>query len=96
MSEAMIAQEKARLQSPDGKDDAAYDYAPDIMKGKPFAELNPEQQARLIEDAYKQKFFDSPNAKFDAKEFPSGKSAGDATTYLNNTLSQIRNEQGAP
>lgn len=60
MSEAMIAQQKARLESPDGKDDsAAYDYGAAIKEGKKFREMNPEQQAHLIDEAYKAGYFDS-------------------------------------
>jgi hypothetical protein len=42
---------------------AAYNFEKPIQAGKSWAELNPEQQAHLIEEAYVQGLFSNPNAR---------------------------------
>jgi len=66
-----------------------YDFAKGIDEGKPFSELNPEQQAQLISTAWAQGFFSSPGNRFVYR----GK---DYTDYLNGALAQVRAGQGAP
>ncbi|HEY3449455.1 MAG TPA: DUF4157 domain-containing protein [Myxococcales bacterium] len=66
-----------------------YDFAKGIDEGTAFGELNPEQQAQLISDAWASGFFSSPGKRFVYQ----GK---DYTDYLNNALSQVRAGKSAP
>jgi len=66
-----------------------YDFEKGINEGKPWSELNPEQQAELLQTAYRSGFFNTPGARFVYN-------GTDYTDYLNNALSQVRNGQGAP
>lgn len=68
----------------------AYDYEADVLAGKPWHELGPEQQANLIEEAYEQGYFDA-NGRGTFKI--NGK---DATAYLEEALRQIRGGYGSP
>jgi hypothetical protein len=67
----------------------AYEYDNSVKEGKSWSELNPEQQAHLIENAYVQGLFDDPNAKFMLKD------GTDATAYAREAIAQMRNGKGA-
>ena len=62
-----------------------YDYQQGIDEGKSWSELNPEQQAELIQQAYKNGFFDTG--------MWSGRA--DLTAYMNDVLNQLRAGNGA-
>jgi hypothetical protein len=55
LSEALVAQLLDQLGLGPG-----YDYSNDLASGASFDELNPEQQAQLIQDAYHSGYFDDP------------------------------------
>lgn len=82
MSEALWAQ-----QFGDG-----YEFEKGLDEGKSWSQLNPEQQAEFLQQAYRSGFFDStdPNRRFIA---PNGT---DYTAQLNEALRQVRAGQGAP
>lgn len=67
---------------------AAYDFEQPIKDGKTWAELNPEQQAHLIEEAYVQGLFDDPNARFVYRHH-------DYTDYVRNAIHEMRERRGA-
>jgi hypothetical protein len=66
-----------------------YDFEKGIKEGKSWSELNPEQQAELLQQAYKSGFFNSPGQRFVYN-------GTDYTDYLNAALRQVRAGQGAP
>ena len=66
-----------------------YDFEKGVREGKSWSELNPEQQAELLQTAYRSGFFNAPGARFVYNTH-------DYTDYLNNALSQVRNGKGAP
>lgn len=68
---------------------AAYDFAEPIKDGKAWAELNPEQQAHLIEIAYAQNLFEDTCARLVYR-------AEDFTDFARDAIKQMRNRQGAP
>jgi hypothetical protein len=72
-----------------GSRDAAYNFADPIKQGKSWTELNPEQQAHLIDQAYAERLFDDPNAKFILTD------GTDITQYARNAMEQMRNGKGA-
>jgi hypothetical protein len=41
-----------------------YDYAKALRQGTPWRKMNPEQQAQMIEDAFKAGYFDAEGARF--------------------------------
>lgn len=41
-----------------------YDFAKALRQGKPWAKMNPEQQAQMIQDAFRGVYFDTPGAIF--------------------------------
>ncbi len=43
-----------------------YDYVKALRQGKPWRKMNPEQQAQLIQDAFRDGYFDAPGARFGA------------------------------
>jgi hypothetical protein len=43
-----------------------YDYVKALRAGKPWRKMNPEQQAQLIQDAFRGGYFDAPGARFGA------------------------------
>jgi hypothetical protein len=43
-----------------------YDYVKALRAGKPWRTMNPEQQAQLLQDAYRGGYFDAPGACFGA------------------------------
>jgi hypothetical protein len=65
-----------------------YDYAKGLEQGKSWEQLNPEQQAELLETAFRKNFFDSPNATF----LVNGK---DYSEYLRDALQKVRRGEGA-
>jgi hypothetical protein len=68
----------------------AYDYARGIRDGKSWAEFNPEQQAKLIEDAYAFHLFTNPDARL-------AKSAEeDHTDYAKAAIQKLLAGEGAP
>jgi hypothetical protein len=72
-----------------GDRNEAYDFASAIKAGKSWAELNPEQQAHLIDQAYGERLFDDPNAKFILTD------GTDITRYARQAIEQMRNGKGA-
>lgn len=80
---------KESLQDQGQEGSGAYEYEDDVLAGKPWEELGPEQQAHLIEEAYEQGYFDSPNGTFEIN-------GQDATAYLEEALRQLHAGQGAP
>jgi len=79
MSEALVGQYLG-----DG-----YKFEKGIQEGKSWSELNPEQQAELLQQAYLSGFFNSPGRRFVYN-------GTDYTDYLNEALRQVRAGQGAP
>ncbi len=63
-----------------------YDFLKGIKKGKAWANLNPEQQASLIEQAYINGFFHGENREFIYK-------GENYTLYLKHALGQLRNSR---
>jgi hypothetical protein len=41
-----------------------YDYVKALRAGRAWRKMNPEQQAQLIQDAYRSSYFDAPGARF--------------------------------
>ncbi len=41
-----------------------YDFAKGLRQGKSFRKMNPEQQAQMIQDAFRGSYFDFPTARF--------------------------------
>lgn len=68
----------------------AYDYVRGIKEGKTWAQLNPEQQAKLIEDCYVVGLFREPEKKFAPNEID------DFTDFAREAIRQLRNREGAP
>jgi len=66
-----------------------YDFEKGLREGKSWGQLNPEQQAQLLQQAYRSGFFDGPGRRF-------VRNGTDYTDYLNDALAQIRKGQGAP
>lgn len=73
-----------------GSRDAAYEFDQPVKDGKSWAELNPEQQAHLLDQAYKAGIFDDPNARFLLDD------GTDITDYARNAVNEVRNGRGAP
>lgn len=72
-----------------GDRNAAYEFEQPIKDGKSWAELNPEQQAHLIEEAYHQGLFNDPNARFVYN-------GNDYTDYVRGAIAEMRAGRGAP
>jgi hypothetical protein len=66
----------------------AYAYDEQIKAGKSWADLNPEQQASVIEDAYKSGLFDDPNATI-------SRGGTDVTAFFRDAIAQMRAGKGA-
>jgi len=79
MSEALVAQHLG-----DG-----YDFEKGLDAGKPWSELNPEQQAEFLQQAYLAGYFSNPVAGFHYN----GK---DYTAQINAAIAQVRAGKGAP
>jgi hypothetical protein len=41
-----------------------YDYVKALRAGKPWRKMNPEQQAQMLQDAFRGGYFDAPGARF--------------------------------
>jgi hypothetical protein len=41
-----------------------YDFAKALRQGKPWTKMNPEQQAQMLQDAFRGVYFDTPGALF--------------------------------
>jgi hypothetical protein len=69
-----------------------YEFEKGLDEGKSWEQLNPEQQAEFLQQAYRSGFFDNPdpNRRFIADN---GK---DYTAQLNEALRQVRAGKGAP
>jgi len=80
---------KESIQAQGQEGSGAYEFEDDVLAGKPWDELGPEQQAHLIETAYEQGYFDRPGRSFEIN-------GQDATPYLQEALRQIRAGAGAP
>lgn len=68
---------------------AAYEYDAPIKAGKSWTELNPEQQAHVIETAYARGLFDNPNQRFLLDD------GTDATAFVRDAIEQMRKGKGA-
>jgi hypothetical protein len=66
-----------------------YDWQKGIAEGKAWAQLNPEQQAALVEAAYRAGFFEGPGRRFSVD-------GSDYTAYLSQALVELRAGRGAP
>ena len=66
-----------------------YDFEKGIKEGKAFRDLNPEQQAKLIEEAFRTGFFNGTGKSFIYN-------GTDYTDYLTEAMKQVRNGDGAP
>ncbi len=72
-----------------GSRDAAYEFEQPIRDGKSWADLNPEQQAALIEEAYHDGLFSDPNARL-------VHNGTDYTDFARNAIAEMRAGRGAP
>lgn len=72
-----------------GDRNAAYEFEQPIRDGKSWAELNPEQQAALIEEAYRDGLFRDPNARLEYN-------GTDYTDYARAAIAEMRAGRGAP
>lgn len=88
ISESLYNQAKGAISG--GDRGAAYSIDASIKAGKKWSELNPEQQAHLIETAYGKGLFDNPNARFNLDD------GTDITDYVRDAIKQVRQGQGAP
>jgi hypothetical protein len=68
---------------------AAYDFETPIAEGKSWAELNPEQQAHLIEEAFRDGLFTDPNARLVYN-------GNDYTDYARAAIAEMQAGRGAP
>lgn len=79
-----------------------YKFEHGLLEGRAFHELNPEQQAEMLQRAHRFGYFDHPEQGFrvqgiagQSEEFIDGITR-DYTRQLEQALLQIRNGQGAP
>lgn len=72
-----------------GNRDAAYEFEGAIRNGTTWADLNPEQQGHLIDEAYNRGMFSNPNATFLAAD------GTDITTQVRAAINEMRNGRGA-
>lgn len=87
ISESLYNQAKGAIGG--GSRNEAYEFEQPIRDGKSWTELNPEQQAHLIEEAYVKGLFDDPNARF---IFDDG---SDQTAFVRDAIEQMRAGRGA-
>jgi hypothetical protein len=74
-----------------------YDFSKGIDEGKSFSELNPEQQAELVQQAYLSGFFDLTSPSFGTFKYTrSDGTTVDYTDYLKKAMDQIHSGEGAP
>jgi hypothetical protein len=76
---------EAQLTGPGG----GYDWEAGVKAGQSWGQLNPEQQAELIQNAYESGYFNSPGQTFTYN-------GTDYTDYVRSAVDQMRNRQGAP
>lgn len=67
--------------------EGAYAYAEAVLKGTPWAELHTEQQAQVLQHAFRQGFFRGNSFLVEGR---------DRTQYLREALADIRAGEGAP
>ena len=70
-----------------------YDYQKGISQGKAWAMLNPEQQAKLVQDAYDFGYF--KGKQWNDPNNPSQVERNKLIKYFDNVVPQLRNGQGA-
>lgn len=68
---------------------AAYDFGKAIDEGKSWADLNPEQQAALMEESYRDGLFTDPNARLVYN-------GTDYTDFARGAIAEMRAGRGAP
>jgi hypothetical protein len=74
-----------------------YDFSKGIDEGKSFSDLNPEQQAELVQQAYLSGFFDPTSPNFGTFRYTrSDGTTVDYTDYLKKAMDQIHSGEGAP
>ncbi len=66
----------------------AYRFERGIREGKPWEHLNPEQQARLIEDSYASGMFKNENARLAGNH--------EHSDYARSAMGELRAKRGAP
>lgn len=66
-----------------------YDWKKGVAEGRAWAQLNPEQQAALIEAGHQAGFFDRPGQTFSC-------GGTDYTVYLARAVAELRAGRGAP
>lgn len=66
----------------------AYQFERGIREGKKWAELNPEQQARLIEESYASGMFADENARLIGND--------EHSAYARTAMAELRAKRGAP
>jgi hypothetical protein len=67
----------------------AYEFDASIKAGKSWSELNPEQQASVIDTAYSRGLFNNPNQQFLLDD------GTDATAFVRDAIEQVRKGKGA-
>lgn len=72
-----------------------YDYQKGINQGKTWGMLNPEQQAKLIQDAYDVSYFNNGQWKETDPQTKTVTDRPDLAKYMQNVLPQLRAGQGA-
>lgn len=72
-----------------GNRNEAYDFGRAVNEGKVWSELNPEQQAALIEEAYRDGLFNDPNARL-------MHNGTDYTDFARRAIAEMRAGRGAP
>lgn len=87
MSASLVHQFAAHLKT--GTRHGAYDFEAGIKMGKTWAQLNPEQQASLIEKSFAHGLFEDETARFIWNEV-------DYTDYARAAIKQMRLRRGAP
>lgn len=87
ISESLWHQAKGALGS--GSRDAAYEFENAVKNGTSWADLNPEQQGHLIDEAYSRGLFSDPNATFITSD------GTDITTQIRAAMNEMRNGRGA-
>jgi hypothetical protein len=67
----------------------AYEFTEPLKEGKKWKDLNPEQQASLIETAYRERFFDNQNARYILTD------GTDLTQQMRDAIQEMLNGKGA-
>jgi hypothetical protein len=74
-----------------------YDFSKGIDEGKSFSDLNPEQQAELVQEAYASGFFYPTSPNFGTFKYTrSDGTVADYTDYVKKAMDQIHSGEGAP